>query len=57
MYAEDHQLYNAQNDPEQAVINNVGAQACRWYNKNFFQENLRKYQPMVISNDTSWQYD
>ena len=50
-YADDHQLYYAHEDPEQAEIgiNNDGKQTSSRYSENFLQGNLSKYQAMVIS--------
>ena len=52
-YTDDHQLYHAHHDPQQAVkeINADGKRTSRWYSENFLEGNLSKYQGMVISKD------
>ena len=59
MYADDHQIYCFDKDPEQALreLKKDGKNASKWYKENFLEGNLNKYNIMVITKQPKQQLD
>jgi hypothetical protein len=59
MYADDHQIYCSHINPEQALcdLKKDRKTASKWYDENFLEGNLSKYNTMVISKQPKQQLD
>ena len=52
MYADDHQIYETGKEIKTvlAAVQHSATTATNWYDSNYLQGNLKKYQAMIIRN-------